>query len=170
MTLFEAVSITLRRLHYSPRTEESYLRWVREFVRFHHRRHPRETGFPEVNSFLNGLAVRRCRPANLPTVLSRRDVLALLERLQAPFRLLGELLSGSGLRLPEALSLRINDVDIERHQITVRRGNGSHDRAALLPARARDGLTAQIEALRRLHQAQLVVDRGPLGVVSPLDH
>ena len=59
MTLFEAVSVTLRRLHYSPRTEEAYLRWVREFVRFHNRRHPREMGAAEVTAFLNDLAVRR---------------------------------------------------------------------------------------------------------------
>ena len=59
MTLFEAVTVTLRRLHYSPRTEESYVRWVRDFVRFHQRRHPREMGAAEVTAFLNDLAVRR---------------------------------------------------------------------------------------------------------------
>lgn len=203
MTLFEAVSITLRRLHYSPRTEESYLRWVRGFVRFHDRRHPREMGAPEVTSFLNDLAVRRrvsastqnqalCalvflyrkvleldlpaldglqraqRPENLPTVLSRRDVLALLDRLQPPFRLLGELLYGSGLRLQEALSLRVKDIDLERHQITVRRGKGSHDRAALLPARAHAGLAAQIESTRLRHDAELAAGRGEVDLPQAL--
>ncbi len=59
MTLLEAVSTTIRRLHYSPRTEEAYVHWVREFIRFHQRRHPREMGAPEITAFLNDLATRR---------------------------------------------------------------------------------------------------------------
>ncbi len=49
MTLIEALKATLRRLHYSPRTEEAYVHWTREFLRFH-RRHPREMGAPEIQS------------------------------------------------------------------------------------------------------------------------
>lgn len=59
MTLADAVRNTLRRLHYSPRTEESYLRWIRAYVAFHGRRHPRELGSEHVVEFLNDLAVRR---------------------------------------------------------------------------------------------------------------
>ena len=59
MTLIEALQTTLRRLHYSPRTEEAYVHWTREFVRFHDRRHPRDLGPPEITAFLNDLAVRR---------------------------------------------------------------------------------------------------------------
>ena len=44
MTLIEAVSAAIRRLHYSPRTAEAYVHWTRAFVRFHGRRHPRELG------------------------------------------------------------------------------------------------------------------------------
>ncbi len=203
MTLFEAVSATTRRLHYSPRTEEAYLGWVREFVRFHNRRHPREMGGAEITAFLNDLAVRRHvsastqnqalsalvflyrkvlelempmlddlqrakRPTHLPNVLSRRDVLSLLDQLVPPFRLLGELLYGAGLRLQEALSLRIKDVDLQRHQITIRRGKGAHDRAALLPTRAREGLIAQIEAVRRLHQSELTAGRGEVDLPHAL--
>lgn len=203
MTLFEAVSATLRRLHFSPRTEESYLRWVREYVRFHNRRHPREMGAPEITAFLNDLALRRhvsastqnqalCalvflyrrvleldfpaldglerarRPESLPAVLSRRDVPALLDHLEPRFRLLGELLYGSGLRLQEALSLRVKDVDLERHQITVRRGKGAHDRAALMPARARAGLAAQLESTRLRHLSELALGRGEVDLPHAL--
>ncbi len=172
MTLIEALRNTLRRLHYSPRTEEAYVHWTREFLRFH-RRHPRELGSAEVTDFLNDLAVRRrvaaatqnqalCalvflyrkvleleapaldgfdrarRPERLPTVLSRADVRALLDRLEPPFRLIGEILYGSGLRLGESIALRVKDIDFERHQITVRGGKGARDRPALLPTRVRD--------------------------------
>jgi integron integrase len=47
----------LRRLHYSIRTEETYCDWVKRFVRFHDRRHPRDMGAPEVEAYLTHLAV-----------------------------------------------------------------------------------------------------------------
>ena len=127
MAVIDALRSTLRRIHYSPRTEESYVHWVGEFLRFHGRRDPRELGAAEVVAFLNDLAVRRrtsastqnqalCaivflykkvlriempefeglerarRPDHLPAVLSRGEVMALLDRLAPPFRLMGEIL------------------------------------------------------------------------------
>jgi site-specific recombinase XerD len=52
------VSAAVRLRHYSPRTEEAYLGWVRRFIRFHGRRHPREMGGAEVTAFLSDLARR----------------------------------------------------------------------------------------------------------------
>lgn len=49
----------LRTLHLSPRTEEVYVHWVREFVRFHRKRHPRDMGLAEVQAYLSHLAVER---------------------------------------------------------------------------------------------------------------
>src|SRR4051812_24849875 len=49
----------LRRLHYSPRTEESYVHWIRAFIRFYHSRHPRKMAASEATAFLNHLAVQR---------------------------------------------------------------------------------------------------------------
>jgi integron integrase len=46
----------LRALHYSLRTEETYLHWIRRFLRFHGKRHPEELGGPEVAAFLSTLA------------------------------------------------------------------------------------------------------------------
>jgi len=45
--------------HYSPRTEQSYLHWVRQFIHHHHLRHPAEMAKPEINAFLTHLAVAR---------------------------------------------------------------------------------------------------------------
>jgi integron integrase len=55
--LLDVVRATLRAKHYSPRTEDAYVGWVRRFVRFHNRKHPREMGEAEVASFLSSLAV-----------------------------------------------------------------------------------------------------------------
>jgi integron integrase len=57
--LLDAVRQQVRYLHYSLRTEEAYVHWVRAFVRFHKLRHPAELGQPEVESFLTWLATDR---------------------------------------------------------------------------------------------------------------
>lgn len=57
--LSDQVRDTLRRLHYSYRTEKTYLEWIRRFILFHGKRHPREMGEPEVAAFLTHLAVAR---------------------------------------------------------------------------------------------------------------
>ena len=49
----------IRYRHYSYRTEQAYVEWVRRFVRFHGRRHPREMGAPEIEAFLTHLANER---------------------------------------------------------------------------------------------------------------
>ncbi|HYN60051.1 MAG TPA: integron integrase [Rubrivivax sp.] len=57
--LLDQVRERVRYLHYSIRTEQAYVHWVRAFVRFHHMRHPREMGQPEVEAFLSWLAADR---------------------------------------------------------------------------------------------------------------
>ena len=49
----------IRQRHYSRRTEETYVGWVKRFVAFHGRRHPAELGAAEVSSFLSHLASQR---------------------------------------------------------------------------------------------------------------
>lgn len=66
--LLEQVSIVCRRRHFSPRTEESYRYWVKAFVLFHNKRHPREMGAPEIEAFLNHLAVKRQVAASTQSV------------------------------------------------------------------------------------------------------
>ncbi len=54
--LLDQVRERIRYLHFSLRTEEAYLYWIRAFIRFHGRRHPRELGGAQVEQFLNELA------------------------------------------------------------------------------------------------------------------
>jgi hypothetical protein len=68
VTLAEALHATFRRLHYAPRTEESYLHWIRAYIRFHGLRHPRELGSDAIVAFLDDLAVER--RASASTVVS----------------------------------------------------------------------------------------------------
>lgn len=55
--LFQRVSQRCRVKHYSLRTEEAYLQWIRRFILFHHKRHPKDMGGPEVEAFLSHLAL-----------------------------------------------------------------------------------------------------------------
>jgi site-specific recombinase XerD len=57
--LLDPLRSAIRVRHYSIRTEESYVRWVREFILFHHKRHPEEMGESEVSQFLAHLAVNQ---------------------------------------------------------------------------------------------------------------
>jgi integron integrase len=55
--LLDRVRSALRAKHYSPRTEDAYVAWIRRFIRFHGLRHPRDLGEAEINAFLSHLAV-----------------------------------------------------------------------------------------------------------------
>ena len=57
--LLDRVRAEIRLRHYSGRTERAYVEWIRRFVLFHDRRHPREMGGEEVSAFLTHLATQR---------------------------------------------------------------------------------------------------------------
>lgn len=57
--LFDLARDAIRRLHYSRRTEETYLQWIRRFILFSGKRHPRKLGAVEVTAFLTDLATTR---------------------------------------------------------------------------------------------------------------
>ncbi|MBK5256085.1 MAG: integron integrase [Vicinamibacteria bacterium] len=84
---------------------------------------------------LRGLAgtPRAKMPEHLPVVLSPAEVAAILGHMTGTPALAAALLYGSGLRLLEALQLRIKDIDFERKEIIVRRGKGKKDRRTMLP-------------------------------------
>ena len=57
--LLDRVRNVIRLKHYSLRTEQSYVHWVKRFIYFHGKRHPGGMGKPEVTAFLSHLAVER---------------------------------------------------------------------------------------------------------------
>ncbi len=80
------------------------------------------------------VVIRVRTPPRLPVVLTRDEVRQVLRQLQGVPRLVAALLYGSGLRLLEALTLRVKDVDPERQEITARQGKGRKDRKTPLPS------------------------------------
>ena len=55
--LLEQVSDVIRLKHYSYKTEKSYINWIKRYILFHNKRHPREMGGKEIEQFLTHLAV-----------------------------------------------------------------------------------------------------------------
>jgi integron integrase len=113
--------------------------------------------------------VRARTPARLPVVLSRQEVDAILAHLVGVAHLCVMRLYGTGLRLEECLTLRVKDVDFDRHQIIVRQGKGQKDRTTMLPASARETLTRHLADVRRLHARDLAQGFGRVVLPFALD-
>jgi integron integrase len=112
--------------------------------------------------------VRARAPKRLPVVLTRDEVQRVLARLSGAQWLLGMLLYGSGLRLLEALRLRVHDLDFDRSLIVVRDGKGRRDRGALLPERVRAPLRTHLAAVRELHLRDLRSGNGSVWLPDAL--
>jgi integron integrase len=109
--------------------------------------------------------VRAKEPGRLPVVLTPAEVRLVLARLRGVPRLVASLLYGSGLRLLEALTLRVKDVDFGRREICVRRGKGAKDRVTMLPASLTGPLGEHLQHVERLHRSDL--ERGAGEVKLP---
>ena len=95
---------------------------------------------------------RAKRPERLPVVLTRGEVGDVLGGLSGVPWLVASLLYGSGLRLLEALRLRIQDVDFGRREVMIRRAKGGKDRRTVLPVALVAPLLLQVEEARRIHR------------------
>jgi integron integrase len=194
----------MRLRHYSPRTEKAYTAWIRRFIFFHDKRHPRTMGASEVTAFLSHLATEgrvssstqnqalaallflyrhvlgldlswlddivRAKPRRrLPVVLSRPEVCEVLSHIAGTSRLVTVLLYGSGMRLLEALSLRVKDVDFAAHQIVLRNAKGGKDRIALLPGSLETDLRDHLAVVRAQHEADIAAGAGWVELPDGLD-
>ena len=199
--LLSVVREKIRTRHLAFRTEEAYLHWIRRYIAFHQRRHPRDLGPAELEAFLSHLAVdrkvgastqnqalqallfmyrqvlgvdlpwlenvtRATKPKRLPVALTRPDVRSLLAQLDGTPWLVANLLYGGGLRLTEALQLRVKDVLLERGEMILRDAKGGKDRVTVLPAALTTPLRGHLQRLRGWWEEQR--HRGQPGVMVPL--
>jgi integron integrase len=202
--LLDQVRGKIRLKHYSIRTEQAYVDWIKRFVLHFDKRHPDEMGAREVEVFLTHLAVQgrvaaatqnqakaallflyrevldqdlpwlqnveqAKAPKRLPVVLTQDEVQAVLSRLSGMHWLVAGLLYGSGLRIMEALRLRIKDVEFARGEILVREGKGFKDRVTMLPAVLANPLKAHLEQVRALHEQDVVEGYGEVYLPYALD-
>jgi integron integrase len=202
--LLDRVRGKIRLKHYSIRTEQAYVDWIKRFVLHFDKRHPAEMGAPEVEAFLTHLAVQSKvaaatqnqakaallflyrevleqdlpwlqnveqakAPKRLPVVLTADEVQMVLSRLSGSHWMVAGLLYGSGLRIMEALRLRVKDVEFARGEILVREGKGFKDRITMLPAALIDPLKAHLKQVRGLHDQDLAEGFGEVYLPYALD-
>lgn len=95
---------------------------------------------------------RAKRPKRVPVVLSPEEVKRVLAHVTASHQLIISLLYGAGLRLMEAVRLRVKDLDFEYRQIIVRDGKGEKDRRTILPAPLVEPLSRQLARVKLQHE------------------
>ncbi len=152
---------------YSKRTIDSYLYWIRYFIRFHNKTHPNALSEQDVEQFLNYLSVDRKvspktqamalnslaflyknivrrpldlklnfikshSPRKIPVVLTEGEVRAFFSKIPPKQYLVTALMYGSGLRLMEAIRLRVQDIDFDYRCIRVFNGKGGKHRTVTL--------------------------------------
>jgi integron integrase len=202
--LLDRVRQAIRTRHYSVRTEEAYVMWIKRYIFFHNKRHPASMDADHVNAFLSHLAtelhvsastqnqalgallflyrhvldeplpwlkdlIRAVRPVRLPVVLTPEEVRSVLQHLTGPSHLVCLLLYGSGLRLMEALTLRVKDIDFARSQVMIRDPKGRRDRITMLPESAIPLLRAQLDRVHELHQSDLTLGFGAVWLPDAID-
>ena len=189
--LLDQYSEFLRNRHYSLRTEKTYISWVRQYILYHNKRHPREMGVDEINAFITHLVnqktvsastqnqaisailflyrnvlqielddralvpIRPTRPKRVPTVLSRQEAKEVIAHLDGLYKLMTQIMYGSGLRLMEVMRLRVKDLDFGNHQIIVRDGKGENDRVTMFPDILLEPLRLHLQQVKAQHDIDL---------------
>jgi integrase/recombinase XerD len=121
--------------NFSAGTQRSYIHYVADFATYYHTSPDRM-----------GLKV----PVQIPVVLSEAEIQAFFRHIGIPqYRAVLMVCYGSGLRISEAVSLKINDIDSERMLIRVEHGKGGKDRYTLLGVR----LLAVLRAYWKTHRS-----------------
>jgi integron integrase len=108
-------------------------------------------------------------PQRMPVVLTQAEVQAVLSRMDGTMWLIASLLYGSGLRIMEALRLRVKDVDFARREILVREGKGFKDRVTMLPTSLIEPLKCHLLKVQGLHKDDLNAGHGEVFMPMALD-
>jgi integron integrase len=107
-----------------------------------------------------GDVVRARKPRRLPVVMTRDEVGRVLSHLTGTPWLMVSILYGTGLRLTECLRLRVQGIDFEMNEITVRDGKGFQDRLTMLPLSLKELLGEHLRKVKELHARDLAAGYG----------
>ncbi|WP_053084580.1 phage integrase N-terminal SAM-like domain-containing protein [Catenovulum maritimum] len=173
-------------LRYAKRTIESYLYWIRFFIKYNKNQHPNVLSEHDVESFLSYLANQRqvaastqtialnalvflykeiikrplkltlnfhrsAKTTKLPEVLTPQQVSMLLNQLANPQKLLASIMYGSGLRLMEAIRLRIQDINFDYQCIEVWNTKGFKNRRVTLATELNQELVKQMNIAKAFY-------------------
>jgi len=114
-------------------------------------------------------AVRADKKIRVPVVMTREEVASVISLMDGTPQVIAKLLYGSGLRIMEAVRLRIKDVDFQMKQLTIRSGKGDKDRLTTFPATLTPLLQNHLAGVKTLHQKDLTQGHGEVYLPHALD-
>jgi integron integrase len=116
-----------------------------------------------------GEVIRARKPTRLPVVMTREEVKGVLANMTGDKRLMASLMYGAGLRLMECLRLRVQDVDVSRHEVLVRDGKGAKDRITMLPTSLAIPFQEHLKQVKAIHERDLAAGWGRVQMPTALD-
>ncbi|KAA3638617.1 MAG: integron integrase [Proteobacteria bacterium] len=205
MKLLDQVRVKIKFLHYSDETAKIYVYWIKQYILFHHKRHPKDMGKAEIEQFLTHLATHRNVAAStqnqafnallflynkvldislknkninalrakqrvhLPTVLSTQEIKHLLAQFKDDiYKLITQLIYGCGLRISEAMNLRIKDLDFDYNRVIIWDSKSLDDRSLPMPQRLVKPLQNLIDKNNVSHRQDLSVGYGSVELPNAL--
>ncbi len=186
--LLDIVRDKIQFKHYSIKTEHSYVGWIKRYIIFHNKRHPKEMGKVEIEQFLTWLAVeKKVSPTtqnqafsailflykevlgvdmrewniqalrakerkHIPVVLTKDEVSRVIENLTGIYQLIVSLMYGCGLRMNEALNIRVKDIDFGFDKVYIWDSKSLKDRTVPLPQKIKERLKVQVGIVEELHK------------------
>ncbi len=205
MKLLDQVRVKIKFLHYSDETAKIYVYWIKQYILFHHKRHPADMGKNEIEQFLSHLATHRNVAAStqnqafnallflynkvldislenkninalrakqrvhLPTVLSTQEIKHLLAQFKDDiYKLITQLIYGCGLRISEAMNLRIKDLDFDYNRVIIWDSKSLDDRSLPMPQRLVKPLQNLIDTNKVTHRQDLSIGYGSVELPNAL--
>lgn len=175
------------------RTEKTYILWVKAYIFYHNKRHPKEMGVAEITQFITHLVsekkvsisstqnqalsailflyrhvlkieldekslylLRPQKTKSVPVVLSKDEAKLVISKMTGVYKIIAQIMYGSGLRIMEVMRLRVKDIDFANHQIVVRDGKGGDDRLTMLPDSTIAPLQEHLKQVKLTHEKDLV--------------
>ena len=99
--------------------------------------------------------IRPTRPKRIPAILSRDEAKRVIAEMDGIYKLMTQIMYGSGLRLMEVMRLRVKDLDFANRQIIVRDGKGENDRVTMFPAVLLETLRLHLNQVKAQHELDL---------------
>lgn len=205
MKLLDQVRVKIKFLHYSDETAKIYVYWIKQYILFHHKRHPADMGKNEIEQFLSHLATHRNVAAStqnqafnallflynkvldislenkninalrakqrvhLPTVLSSKEIKHLIVQFQDNiYKLITQTIYGCGLRISEAMNLRIKDLDFDYNRIIIWDSKSLDDRSLPMPQRLIEPFNQLIAKNKIAHDLDLSKGYGTVELPNAL--
>ena len=111
---------------------------------------------------LNGVidAVRSTKKTHVPVVMTREETAKVITVMEGTPQLAAKLMYGSGLRISEAIRLRVQDIDYDMKTLTVRSGKGNKDRVTTFPASIIPFLQSHLAKVKEIHEKDLILGHG----------